>query len=498
MNTTKCIIDKDFVISDIDDNIYGSFIEHLGRAVYEGIYEPDHPTADEDGFRQDVLDLINQLYVPAVRYPGGNFVSSYDWKDGIGPKHLRPRKLDFAWKSFETNQVGINEFADWAKKANTNIMAAVNLGTGTPLEAGNMLEYCNFPKDSYWSDLRISHGYEEPHNIKTWCLGNEMDGPWQICRLTADEYGLKARETAKIMKTIDPSIELVVCGSSTTLLPSYPEWDRVVLEHTYDYVDYISLHRYYENTGSKENFLASFVNMDDFIHTVASIADYVKAKNRSRKTMMLSFDEWNVWYQKKQTEKQWSLHPHLIEDNYSVLDAVVFGGLMCSLVNNSDRVKMAALAQLVNVIAPILTEKGGKAIKQTTFYPYAMVTNFGRGTALKAIVKSDTYESEYGETPFVYTSVVHNKEANEVIVFLVNNDLENDREIDLDFRSFGKISPIEHITINDSDLEAKNTFDNPDRVTPNQVEILGSSSSSLKIKAPKVSFNMIRVKVDLD
>ncbi len=496
MKNTRCIIDKDFVISEIDDNIYGSFIEHLGRAVYEGIYEPDHPTADEDGFRKDVLELINQLFVPIVRYPGGNFVSSYDWTDGIGPKEERPRKLDLAWKSFETNQVGINEFADWAKKANTEIMAAVNLGTGTPMEAGNMLEYCNFPSGSYWSDLRIKHGYKEPHNIKVWCLGNEMDGPWQICRLTAEEYGLKARETAKIMKIIDPSISLVVCGSSTTLLPSYPVWDRVVLEHTYDYVDYISLHRYYENTGSRENFLASFVNMDDFIHTVTSIADYVKAKNRSKKTMMLSFDEWNVWYQKKQEEKQWALHPHLIEDNYSVLDAVVFGGLMCSLINNSDRVKMASLAQLVNVIAPILTEKSGKAIKQTTFFPFELVSKYGRGTSLKAIVKSETYESEYGETPYIYSSCVYNKENKEVVVFLINNDLENHRVAELDFRSFNTVNPIEHITLFDEDLDAKNTFSYPDRVKPSKVEIANIVDNNLQVTLPKVSFNMIRVKVD--
>ena len=178
MKKARVIIDKDFKIGKIDRRIYGSFVEHLGRAVYEGIYQPDHPEADEAGFRKDTLALVKELNVPIVRYPGGNFVSGYRWEDGIGPVSQRPRRTELAWRTIEPNTVGVNEFADWAKRANTEVMMAVNLGTRGIDAARDFIEYCNHPGGSYWSDLRIKHGYKEPHNFKVWCLGNEMDGPW--------------------------------------------------------------------------------------------------------------------------------------------------------------------------------------------------------------------------------------------------------------------------------------------------------------------------------
>lgn len=223
MAKATLIVDKDYRIASVEKHLYGSFIEHLGRAVYSGIYEPGHPAADEQGFRTDVLTLVKELGVSIVRYPGGNFVSGYNWVDGIGPKDQRKRRLELSWKSIETNEFGIDEFVDWCHKAQTEVMAAVNLGTGTPQDAGNLVEYCNHPSGSYWSDLRIKNGHRNPHNIKVWCLGNEMDGPWQICHLEADDYGKKARETAKIMKWIDPDLKLVVAGSSGPGMPTFPE-----------------------------------------------------------------------------------------------------------------------------------------------------------------------------------------------------------------------------------------------------------------------------------
>ena len=255
---TKVTIVKEFTNGQVDDKLFSSFIEHLGRAVYTGIYEPGHKTADEQGFRNDVIELVKDLRVGLVRYPGGNFLSGYNWKDGIGPRESRPVRLDRAWHTIETNQIGIDEFADWAKKAGTEIMGAVNMGTGTPQDAADMVEYCNYPSGTTWSDLRIKNGHKEPHNIKYWCVGNEMDGPWQICHLEADDYGKKAREAIKMMKWTDESIQTVVCGSASTSMPTYPEWDRIVLEHTYDLVDYISIHqgildKIYEGFGIKDH-----------------------------------------------------------------------------------------------------------------------------------------------------------------------------------------------------------------------------------------------------
>ncbi|MDR2078642.1 MAG: alpha-N-arabinofuranosidase, partial [Treponema sp.] len=279
----KMIIHREFSIGDADKRIYGSFIEHLGRAVYGGIYEPDHGEADELGFRKDVIGLVRKLNVPIVRYPGGNFVSGYNWEDGVGPVEQRPVRQDLAWMTLEPNRIGTNEFVSWARRAGTEVMMAVNLGTRGPDAARNLVEYCNFPKGTAWSDLRRSHGYEAPHNIKLWCLGNEMDGPWQICHRNAGEYGRIAAEAAKVMKWTDPSIELVACGSSNARMPSFGDWESEVLDHVYDHVDYVSLHIYFGNRDNDTpNFLGKNLEMDSFIKTVTGICDLAKAKKRSR------------------------------------------------------------------------------------------------------------------------------------------------------------------------------------------------------------------------
>ncbi len=493
MKSVKCTIDKDYVIGEVDPKLFGSFIEHLGRAVYTGIYEPGHPLADEQGFRKDVLDLVKSLRVPIVRYPGGNFVSGYNWLDGIGPKENRPQRLDYAWQSIETNEVGIDEFVDWSKKAGVQVMAAVNLGTGTPQNAGYMIEYCNHPSGTYYSDLRRTNGHPDPHNIKVWCLGNEMDGPWQTCGLSAEEYGKKALETAKIMKWVDPTIELVACGSSSPAMPTYPEWDRIVLEHTYEHVDYISMHRYYENEGSVTDFLASFANMEDFIKTVVAAADYVKAKTRSKKKLKVSFDEWNVWYIKKQIRFPWEVAPPILEDIYSLLDALVFGGMLCTLLNNTDRVKMACLAQLVNVIAPIFTQKGGGVIKQAIFYPFQQVSLYGRGKALKTLVNTPKIETEsYGSVPLVQTAATYNEEDGTATVFVLNCDQQEDVEFSLDMRSFDSLHLVEHLVIDGPDLYGKNTFEEPDKVIPRNTKISADLSGVLKVMLPKLSWNVLR------
>ncbi|CDZ23955.1 Alpha-N-arabinofuranosidase [[Clostridium] cellulosi] len=496
MKRAKLLLDKDLVIAPVDDRLFSSFLEHLGRAIYSGIYEPGHPDADEEGFRKDVLDMIRELNVSYIRYPGGNFVSGYDWKDGIGPVDERPVRLDLAWHSIESNKFGIDEFVDWSKKAGTKIMGAVNMGTGTPKEAAQFVEYCNYPGGTMWSDLRIKNGHKQPHNIKLWCIGNEMDGPWQICHLDAHDYGKKALATANIMKMVDSDIELVVCGSSMSSMPTFPEWDRIVLEHTYDAVDYLSLHMYYENFGNNQDFLASFVDMDRFIHTVAATADYVKALKRSKKTMYFSFDEWNVWYQHNQKPHPWQEAPDLLEDRYSMLDALVFGGLGITLLNNADRVKIACLAQLVNVIAPIYTQKGGKAIKQTIYYPFRDLSLYGRGTSLRSIAKVPKIETKYGDTPLIANAAVYNENSGEITVFAVNTDLDEPIVLDIDLRAFGNAVIFEHSCMENKDIYAVNTFDNPLAVVPYKLPVDQRKASRFEIKLPKASWNTIRFKVN--
>ena len=494
----RLILDPSFTVSDVDPRIYGSFIEHLGRAVYGGIYEPGHPSADEDGFRRDVMELVRALQVPIIRYPGGNMVSAYNWEDGVGPKEQRPRRLELAWRSIETNEVGTNEFVKWARKAGAEVMMAVNLGTRGIDAARNLVEYCNYPGGTYWSDLRKQHGFQEPHRIRVWCLGNEMDGPWQIGHKTAREYGRLAAETAKAMKLVDPDIELVSCGSSNTNMPTFPEWEAVTLEHTYDHVDYISLHTYYGNRDNDTaNFLAKSLDMDNFIRTVAATCDYVKAKKRSKKTMYLSFDEWNVWFHSNDQDRKiepWSVAPPLLEDIYTMEDAVLVGSMLNTLINHSDRVKVACLAQLVNVIAPIMTETGGGAWKQTIYYPYCYTSVYGRGKALHAPAVSPKYDTrDFTDVPYLDHAVVHNEEKEELVIFAVNRHLEQPLMVEADLRAFAGYRLEEHIVLEHDNPKAVNTLER-EEVKPRKAQATSVEDGTLNAVLPRLSWNMIRLR----
>lgn len=494
----EMILEKDFQISEIDPRLYGAFVEHLGRSIYGGIYEPGHPSADEQGFRGDVLSLVRELDIPVIRYPGGNFVSGYNWEDGVGPKDQRPRRLDLAWRTIEPNEVGVNEFVDWTRKAGSQVMMAVNLGTRGVDAAHNLVEYCNHPSGSYYSDLRIKHGYAQPHGIKLWCLGNEMDGPWQIGAKTAYEYGRIALESAKVMKWVDPSIELVVCGSSGRGMPTFAQWEAEVLDLTYDHVDYISLHTYYGNRDNDTpNFLARTLDMDQFINSVIAICDYIKAKKRSSKTLHLSFDEWNVWYHSNEADKKvepWTVAPPLLEDVYNLEDALVVGSMLISLIRRADRVKIGCLAQLVNVIAPIMTQTGGPAWRQTTFYPFMHASLYGRGTALLPVIKSDKYDSkDFTDVPYLDAIGVFNEEKEELTIFAVNRNLEGGLEFTGDLRGFCGYEVVEHIVLTHEDLKAANTADQPNNVVPHLGGNAQISEGKLSALLPKQSWNVIRL-----
>jgi alpha-N-arabinofuranosidase len=421
----RVAIDPDHHRGLVDRRLFGSFVEHLGRSVYTGIFEPGHRTADEYGFRSDVAALVEELGVTLVRYPGGNFVSGYRWEDGIGPVELRPRRLDLAWRSVESNIVGTNEFLGWAARRGLTPMMAVNLGTRGIQAAADLVEYCNIPSGTAWSDLRREHGWALPHSVRLWCLGNEMDGPWQVGHKDADTYGSLAAETAKAMKLVDPDIELAVCGSSGRDMPTFGEWESTVLEYTYDVVEYVSLHAYYEETdGDRRSFLASGTSMDTFIKDVAATADAVRARKRSSKRIRLSFDEWNVWYLSRFAGvgvREIEERPSLLEDVYSALDAVVVGDLLITLINNADRVAIGCLAQLVNVIAPIMTEPGGAAWRQTTFHPIAETIRSAHGRSLVAAVDAPEMHTErYGDVPAVSAAATYDEGSATLAVFLVN------------------------------------------------------------------------------
>lgn len=488
-------LSKNQIVSQIDNRIYGSFIEHLGRAVYGGIYEPGHELADDMGFRKDVLNTIKEMKVPLVRYPGGNFVSGYRWEDGTGDKSKRPHRMELAWSSVETNEVGIDEFQEWAKRVDTEIMMAVNLGTRGAEEAGNLVEYCNSVTDTYYANMRRENGFEKPFGIRTWCLGNEMDGPWQICHLEAKEYARKACEAAKIMKWTDPSIELVACGSSHINMPTFGTWEETVLRECYDNIDYLSLHNYYGNPDNDtEAYLGCSLDMDRFIKTVVDICDKIKAEKGSDKDINLSFDEWNVWFHSQEQDKEipkWQVAPPLLEDIYNMEDALVVGCLLNTLINHADRVKIACLAQLVNVIAPIMTVTGGKMWLQTIFYPYMCAAKYGRGTALKVECKCDTYKaSDKDAIPYVDTSAVYNEEAKELVVFAVNRHMSEEMDVELSLEGFEIEEVLEHFVLNHDDMKMTNSPEQPENVVPH-----AGTATKEKVTLEPHSYNMLRLKV---
>ena len=359
MQTTRVTYHRDFTIAPVDPRIYGGFLEHIGRAVYEGVYDPQSAQADEDGLRKDVMAAMRAMQYTAMRYPGGNFVSGYHWMDGIGPKDSRPVVRDLAWQSIETNQFGTDEFMKLVQKMDWTPMFSVNLGTGTPEEARNWVEYTNSPTGSRYSSMRAANGHPEPYGVRLWCLGNEMDGPWQLGHVPADQYAVRAQQAAKMMKDVDPSIELVACGSCTTGLPSYMDWDRTVLDYLGPYAEYVSLHRYVGNMEENTaDYLAVTNSIDQQIEEMDAVCRFVQARQHAPKRHYLCFDEWNVWYRKRSgddVDGRGKFAPHLVEEEYNLEDALVAAGFLNSFIRHADSVKIANIAQIVNVIAPILT-----------------------------------------------------------------------------------------------------------------------------------------------
>ncbi|MGB8494167.1 MAG: alpha-N-arabinofuranosidase [Candidatus Acidiferrum sp.] len=491
-------VDSRRTLPAFDRNIFGSFLEHLGRAIYQGIYDPNSKFADTNGFRKDVLEEIQKLQVPIIRYPGGNFVSGYHWLDGVGPKQDRPKVLDKAWNTLETNQFGINEFLAWCKIVGTQPLLGLNLGTGTPESAAALVEYCNVEKGTKWSDLRRKHGIADPYQVKHWCLGNEMDGPWQIGHMSAAEYGEKAADAARQMRYVDSSLKLIACGSSGPTMPTYLEWDREVLEQCFDYVDAISLHRYFDNTsetgGDSAKFLALNLSMERQIGEVAAVCDYVQGRKRSPKKLWLSFDEWNVWYRARSgsaMDGDRKEAPHMLEEVYNLEDALLVGGLLNSLLRNSNRVRVGCLAQLVNVIAPIMTNANG-FYRQTIYYPYNWALQHARGAVLDVLVEpGPSYEVPgYGQVPYLDVAGTINPDDGTLSLFVLNRDLSKSHQLELNWEAKAGSRLLTSYVLTGSDLKAVNGFDAPQRVAPQAAEKPLTSGSVTKIELPPRSYSV--------
>jgi alpha-N-arabinofuranosidase len=489
-------VDTRRVVATLDRRLFGSFLEHLGRAIYGGVFEPGSPLADQSGFRRDVLNEIKTLAVPLVRYPGGNFVSGYDWLDGVGPRASRPAVLDRAWNSIETNQFGTNEFLAWCRASGAEPLLGLNFGTGTAEKAAALVEYCNVASGTRWSDLRRRHGVEQPWGVTRFCLGNEMDGPWQIGHMTAEEYGRKAVDAARQMRAVDPRLQLVACGSGGPTMATYLEWDRVVLEECYDQVDAISLHRYFglSSDAVKDDgwFLASNLEMERQIEDVSAVCDYVRGRKRSAKRLWLSFDEWNVWYRQTGGNGRRQQAPHLLEEVYDLRDALVVGGALNSLMRHADRVRLACLAQLVNVIAPIVTDST-RVVRQTIYYPYAWALAYAKGQVLDLSSEVGTYDvPTVGKVPFVDVTGTMDPSTGDIALFVLNRDVGNARELRVTWRDAAPVRVVGAEVLTGRDLKASNTFDAPSTVVPQRLDT-PRAGANMTFEIPARSYAVIRL-----
>ncbi len=490
-------LDLDHSLGEIDPRLFSGFLEHMGRAVYEGIYDPGSPLSDANGFRTDVGAALRTLGMPYVRYPGGNFVSNYDWRDGIGPPEDRPVRPDFAWRSIEPNTFGVDEFVRWCRWLNAEPMMAVNLGTLGPREAAELVEYCNLPGGTQWSDARRQHGNHEPHHIDLWCLGNEMDGPWQAGHCTAEAYAAKAQQAARLMKGIDPSIELVACGSSGRSMPTYLEWDRVVLEACWEDVEYISAHRYSRNTEDDSAwFLAEGVEIDRILDDYAGLIAYVRGVKKSDKRVSVAFDEWNVWYKNRQTDGGWSHAPHLIEEVYNLEDALVCAQFLNSFLRHADVVKIACIAQIVNVIAPILTSPDGILI-QSIYYPLQLFSQHARGVSLTPVVDGPTYTAgARGEVPVVDVSASYDPASGVVSLFLVNRSLSQNIDVQVSFGARRATPNPTSTVLTGNDPKAHNTWEQPDVVKPAPGSASVGAEGLVHVRAPSLGLTVVHVPLE--
>jgi alpha-N-arabinofuranosidase len=486
MGPATVTLHTQFQIGKVDPRIFGGFLEHIGRAVYEGVYEPGSRHADEDGFRTDVLAALKRLRMTAMRYPGGNFASGYHWTDGVGPKDHRPTVRDLAWQSIEPNQFGTDEYVRLCRKMGWTPMITVNMGTGTPEEARNWVEYCNCPAGTRFADLRAANGSTEPHAVKLWCLGNEMDGPWQLGHVPADQYAIRAQQAAKMMKDADRSIELVVCGSCTPGMPTYMEWDGHVLDHVGDFADYVSLHRYVGNhAGDTGDYLAVGASVDKQIEQMDAACRFVQAKRRSPRRAFLCFDEWNVWYKNTEMDGRGKFAPHLIEEVYNLEDALVVSGFLHSFIRHADVLKIANLAQIVNVIAPVLT-RGDEMVIQPIFYPFEMFSRRRDGVSLRTAVDGPRYETKnYGPVDSIDASAILGEDA--LHVFLTNRSLREPAEVKVEVadRKIAALANAEVLT--GTDPKAANTFEKPNAVRSKRFRNVRIARARAHVSLPALS-----------
>ena len=498
MNHAHLHLDTQHNTGTIDRRIFSGFLEHLGRGVYEGVYDPGNPLSDDRGFRRDVLDVLRPLGMPLIRYPGGNFVSCYDWKDGVGPRDQRPARPDYAWRSIESNQFGTDEFMAWCESLHTQAMMAVNLGTAGTSDAAQLLEYTNL-NGTYWADQRAKNGHPEPYDVKLWCLGNEMDGPWQAGHVPANVYAQRADQAALMMKGLDPTIETIACGSSHNKVSTYMEWDRQVLDYCWEHVDYVSAHRYSDNSRNDPAwYLAEGVDIDRHLEDYAALLNYVRAVKKSTKRVYLSFDEWNVWYRARHgadSDGSWARAPHLLEEHYNLEDAMVVAQYLSSFLRHADSVKVACIAQIVNVIAPVLTSRDGLLV-QSIYHPFVLFSQYAHGSSLIPSISGPLYAAgDRGEVPVLDASASYDSASGTAAIFLVNRSHQEDLSVAINLLDHPISSVLGVDLVGGGDVKDANTWEDPYRVAPTTGSWDLEEGGILHVRVPAPGLAVVRVAV---
>lgn len=505
MKQAKLVLNKNFIQKEeIDKRMYGSFVEHMGNVIYGGIYDPSYPTANKDGFREDVIQMVRDLGLSVIRYPGGNYVCSYNWEDTVGPVEQRPARIELAWQGIEPNTVGLPEFKKWTDAVGAELIMAVNLSSRGVIDAANIVEYCNFPGGTYYSELRKKHGYE-PFHIKTWCVGNEVDGPWNIAARCAEDYAWKAAEAAKAMKRIAGDIELVAVGSSHSRLPTWGEWDRKVLESVYEYCDYISLHHYlgqFVPPDPLSDYLVSNIEMDQQIETIIAVCDYIKGLTKSKKTMYLSFDEYgvvepstfsNLWDYHNHEERLWKTGKPLHQNRVQTLKkTLLFGGAIISLLRHSDRVKIACQAVLINS-GLVFCDQEHDAWATALYYVLQSASRYGRGHIMHLSYEGPKIKTErYGLVDAVDLVAVYTGDA---VNILAVNRTEDTVELGFELQDFETLKAEDHIVLTGDDLNMGNTAENPRCLVPVSRQDIEISGRQCSCNIPAYSWNVLRIKV---
>lgn len=482
-------IDTERAIGDIDPKLYGNFIEHLGRCIDGGVFDEKSPLSDGNGFRRDVLDAAKKLHVTQLRWPGGNFSSNYHWRDGIGPRDARPPRLEMAWGTVESNRFGTHEFLNYVEMLGAEPYICTNLGTGTWEEAQQWVEYCNSSEDTAMTRLRKQNGRSDPWKVTHWGLGNEIDGPWQMGHRSADDYGKFALEAAKLMKFTDPKVKLVAAGSSNFGPGSdWTGWNRTVLEYLKNHADYLSLHMYVGNPQNDYgDFLASSMELGARLKTAEGIIDGALSGVRDRK-IYIAWDEWNVWYRARGDSQRGR---RILEEHYNLEDALVVATFLNTFVNHAHIVKMANMAQLVNVIAPIFTNENALFL-QTIYYPLQLFANNTKGKALELFIDVPKYKSRrFDDIPYLDASAGYDNGSLVINVVNRHRDQPIQTEFELEDKQFS--GPVEVTEVNGPDIKAENNFDGV-AVKPVQ-RTATAQGKTLRYSFPAHSYTMIRTKL---